>query len=61
MAMAWQRHPPKSMSLKAQDRQGYFIQDVPRKALNASEFSQMSRSGLSFTLSKLRKVMVSAA
>jgi hypothetical protein len=29
--------------------------------LNASEFSQMSRSGLSFTLSKLRNLMLSAA
>ena len=59
--MAWQRHPPKSISLKAQERQGSFIQEVPRKALNALEFSQISRSGLSLTLSKLRNLMLSAA
>ena len=40
--MAWQRQPPQSISRNAQERQGSCIQSVPRKALNASELSQMS-------------------
>jgi hypothetical protein len=52
--MAWQLQPPKSISLKAQERQGSFIQSVPRKALKADPFSQMSSRVRSFTLSKTR-------
>ena len=54
IANAWQRQPPKSISRKAQERHGSFIQSVPRKALKASEFSQMSSSGRSRTLSNSR-------
>src|SRR5262245_4559061 len=61
MAMAWQRQPPQSTSRRSQLRQRSGIQSVPRKALNACEFSQISDSGLSLTLSKTRPGMVSAA
>ena len=32
IAKAWQRQPPKSISLRSQERHGSFIQSVPRKA-----------------------------
>jgi len=61
MAMAWQRQPPQSISLKAQERQGAFIQSVPRKALKAGEFAQISASECSRTFQNSSPVMDSAA
>src|SRR5438445_8734667 len=41
-AKAWQRQPPKSSSRRGQLAHGSFIHAVPRKALKAGEFAQIS-------------------
>ena len=48
-AKAWQRQPPKSCSRRGQLAHGSCIQAVPRKALKAGEFAQMSASECSRT------------
>src|ERR671918_1226196 len=60
-ANAWQRQPPKSIVLRGQLRHGSAIHSVPRNALNAAPWYQISASGRSLTLSNSSVVMVSAA
>src|ERR1700684_3299618 len=60
-AKAWQRQPPKSISRRAQDWHGSAIQAVPRKALKAGEFAQMSASECSRTDQNSRPGIDSAA
>src|SRR3954465_259970 len=61
-AKAWQRQPPKSISLNSQDRHGSGIQPVPRYRLKASEFCQIQAiEWLDRTDRKSSPVMVSAA
>src|SRR6266704_2258682 len=60
-AKAWQRQPPKSCSRRGQLAHGSFIQDVPRKALNAGEFLQTSASEWSRTDQNSSPGMLSAA
>src|SRR5262249_41563566 len=51
-AKAWQRQPPKSTSRRGQLAHGSFIHAVPRKALKAGEFAQISASACSRTFQK---------
>jgi hypothetical protein len=60
-AKAWQRQPPKSCSRRGQLAHGSFIQAVPRKALKAGEFAQMSASECSRTFQNSSPVIDSAA
>src|SRR5262249_15572543 len=60
-AKAWQRQPPKSTSRRMQLAHGSFIQAVPRNALNAGEFAQMSASECSRTFQNSSPVIDSAA
>ena len=60
-ASAWQRQPPKSFSLRGQDRQGSRIQSVPRKALKAGNSAQISASARSRTDQKASPGILSAA
>src|ERR671913_1721136 len=60
-AMAWQRQPPKSASLRAQERQGSGIQSVPRKAWKAGLSDQIQARSWSRTLENSRLGMLAAA
>src|SRR6202035_4265202 len=52
---AWQRQPPKSISLLGQDRHGSGIHSVPRNRLKLSEHSQIESNDLSRILSKVNR------
>ena len=58
---AWQRHPPKSTSLRAQERQGSGIQASPRNRVNASDSFQIHSSERARTFSNCSVVMRPAA
>src|SRR5262249_52102278 len=60
-AKAWQRQPPKSSSRRGQLAHGSFIHAVPRKALKAGEFAQISASEWSRTFQNSSPVIDSAA
>lgn len=60
-ANAWQRHPPQSCVLIAQERHGSRIQPVPRNAWKASDASHMSCNLLRCTLSNSSPWIVCAA
>src|SRR4051812_38537237 len=60
-ANAWHRQPPKSTLLRGQEAHGSRIQSMPRKIVKAGERSQISRSGRSRTVQKVRPGMLSAA
>src|SRR6266481_3014747 len=59
--MAWQRQPPKSSSRRGQLAHGSFIHAVPRKALKAGEFAQISARDRWRTFQNSRPVIDSAA
>src|SRR5258706_249376 len=58
---AWQRQPQKSSSRRGQLAHGSFIHALPRKALKAGEFAQISASACSRTFQNSRPGMDSAA
>jgi hypothetical protein len=60
-AKAWQRQPPKSTSRRGQLAHGSFIHAVPRKALKAGEFAQISASDRSRTFQNSSPGIDSAA